>query len=316
MKARKSSRMQSALTYALVTCFIFRFISGYEAAGQVVVVDGQRPASSEAQAPEKLRGASQRPFTLDDLDRIEYLGEYNSPFTFSPDGKELAFVRVRPVTSTRLWPQNYLFGGERSDIWLIATEEGRPINITQGERDGSGYFMPSWSPDGARLAMLSTKGGNLRLWVWERATGQLRMLSERAASLRSWDAPFIWVSNEKLACSLMPEGAVPSLMNLDLISPKSAMKEWPKAWNGQEPTASGVESGVPAKPGSLGQDQLTLIDVVNRQSKVIATGTFRSIKLSPSEQQIAFLKRTSLFQDPPRSLTSRPWSVLRTWATN
>ncbi|VEP13034.1 hypothetical protein H1P_180016 [Hyella patelloides LEGE 07179] len=45
---------------------------------------------------------------------------------------------------------------------LVTSE---PINLTNGRKKDFRYWYSAWSPDGKRLAMLSTKRGNVTLWV-------------------------------------------------------------------------------------------------------------------------------------------------------
>lgn len=257
--------------------------------------------SQQAEKPGTLR-----PLTADDLARMEQVGaSYYSPRSFSPDGQWLAYVLVRPKATATNMQQVGLLGGDRSDVWLAPLAGGEARNLTKGESDGSGYFMPSWSPDGKRLAMLSTRGGNLRLWVWDRESGQLRMLSERGVNLW-YGTPYLWVSNDRLFCAVLPEGERPKAMKYLLQTPETAMREWPKAWSGKETTASVVESGAPPKAEGTSQGQLLLINASTGASRIIATGTFGSLKLSPAGRHVVFLKRTSRFQpDPSLPLPSR-----------
>ena len=289
MKTNYSKRMRVASTYLLTALLLVSL-----GAAGILQVHGQQPAA-----------LAQRPLTPDDLSRMAQIGEQYNPFSFSPDGKELAFVFVRPITTSNLWPQNYLFGGDRSDIWIQSVAGGKPTNITNGEKDGSGFFMPSWSPDGKRLAMLSTRGSNLRLWLWEKASRRLHLLSERAVDLQSWDPPFLWVSADKIIYYAMPHGQTPTLLDQDVQAQKTATREWAKAWKGKESTASAVESGIPIRSKDQAPDDLILLDVMTGKAKQITSGRFRSLKLSPQKDRLAFLKQTSIFQGSTPSLTVR-----------
>jgi len=256
---------------------------------------------------EKNSQPRQRPLTAADLSRFEQIGDHNVPFSFSSDGKYLAFVVVRAKAAAAQIDQHSVFDEDRSDIWLAPVAGGRPRNITNGARDGSGYFMPSWSPDGTHLAMISTKGGGFRLWVWEKASEQLRLLTDE--NVNYWfsdERSIVWVSNRQIVCSLLPEGQRPGGIEQRKVAAETAMREWPKAWRGQESTASVIESGVPVKFANRRQGQLLLLDAVTGKKKVIARGTFRAIKLSPDKQHIAVLKQTSVFRpDPDHPFASR-----------
>jgi Tol biopolymer transport system component len=104
--------------------------------------------------------------------RLEELGEV----ALSPDGRWLAYVVKRPRATAQFHHSPFLFGGDRGDIWLFDTASGEARNLTGGEVEGSGYWGPSWSADSARLAMLSTTGGNIHVWGCEVASGSLARL--------------------------------------------------------------------------------------------------------------------------------------------
>lgn len=135
--------------------------------------------------------SQQRPLAPDDLFRLEELGQ----IALSPDGKWLAYVVRRPKATALSYMQQFLGGDDRGDIWLVEVGKGKPQNLTNGVASGSGYWAPTWSPDGQRLAMLSTKGGNVRLWAWEKAAGQLRQLSDRGVDLYGQENPCVWLSD-------------------------------------------------------------------------------------------------------------------------
>nr|NUR38355.1 S9 family peptidase [Sphingomonas sp.] len=79
----------------------------------------------------------------------------------SPDGRTVAYVRRSADIMT---------DKARSSIWLInvATGEERPLAAGAGD-----HFSPKWSPDGRRLAYVSTaEGGAPQLFVRWMDTGQ------------------------------------------------------------------------------------------------------------------------------------------------
>lgn len=239
----------------------------------------------------------QRPLGTDDLFRLEEVGDV----ALSPDGKWLAYVIKRPKSMTttdhKLDP---LGGNDRADVWVVETRGGQPDKVTQGAADGSGYWNPVWSPDGGRLAMLSTRGGSVWVWVWERATGRLRQIAKQGVGSLSSAKP-LWISDRRLALSVLPEGQGP-LATVEKQAAEAAIREWPKAWKGREATASVLESGVPASYDRRPQGKLLTVDLDKGISQIIARGNYRELRLSPDKRHLALLKRVDVVSPNPKQL--------------
>src|SRR5262245_9131824 len=234
-------------------------------------------------------GAQQlRSLTLDDLFSIEGIGDV----AISPDGRSIAVVRRRPVSEARTYQQPFLGGDDRADVWLAPVEGGSMINITKGYEDQSGFWNPTWSPDGARLALLSTKGGdNVYLYVWEKATGRLTKLSKRGVSVQ---APPAWVDNSRLIAALLPEGEQPITMSVERRAAVVAMREWPKTSAGKETTASVLDSGAPLNFETRPGEQLSLLDLAGQSQPIGAAGSVNRVYLAPGGRHFAFLKQVSI----------------------
>ncbi|MPY86959.1 MAG: prolyl oligopeptidase family serine peptidase [Luteitalea sp.] len=253
--------------------------------------------------PVLVSGQSRRPLTPDDLFELEALGDV----AISPDGEWLAYVLKRRKAEARHHKLDFLDGNDRGDVWLVSTRNGSPRNLTDGAVDGSGYWAPVWSPDGQRLAMLSTKGNNVFLWVWERASGRLSQMTDRAVDGASCE----WTSNHEIVCPVLPAGEKPTRMTVEVQAAETAMTEWPKAWAGREATASVIESGVPASFDKRPQGDLLVIDCLDPPldpdtvaSSSLVTGFFRELQVSPDRAHVAFLKQVDIIQpDPARLLT-------------
>ena len=256
----------------------------------------------------QLVAQEKRPLTPDDLFKIEVGPSGSSSITVSPDGEWLAYVQWRSRLPDRGHAQDFLagnFGNDRADVWLARVESGAPINLTRGEADSSGYWNPKWSPNGEYLAMLSTKGGdNVRLWIWERATGRLENLSNRGVAQNSdGQFEFSWLDNRRLVAVLLPDGEQPWGMSFLRQAARVAMREWPKAWAGKEPTASVLESGVPVDLVSYSQEQVTSLDVGGRAISLGLTVEARNVLGSPDGRYIAYGSLVHFVQpDPETSL--------------
>lgn len=229
-----------------------------------------------------------RPFVTDDLFRLEEVGEP----TFSPDGKWLAYVVKRPGASHQ--GPNFLQGNDRADVWLVSTAGGEPMNITKGATQGAGYWSPIWSPDSERIALLSTLGGNIRVWVWERRSGALKRVSDRGINPIPWGGTFTWVSNEGLVFPVLPENKKSFFIGGGTKSAVIAMTQWPKAWEGKETTANVLDSGVPSHYETRAKGALVFANVETGALRIIAPGDFTDLSFSPDKRHIAMLEQVDV----------------------
>jgi acetyl esterase/lipase len=152
--------------------------------------------------------------------------------------------------------------------------------------------------------MLSTRGGNVRLWVWEKSSGTLKPLTERGVD--TWDLGdkgAIWASDHELFCPVLPEGERPLSMTIEVGAGERAMREWPKAWKGDETTVSVLESGVPVDVTKRPQSQLLWVDAVTGAKRNVAgAASFRDLRLAPSRSHLAFLAQSDQMHPDPKKL--------------
>ena len=270
-------------------------------------IAGAFPAPAEA--------ATGRPLKIDDLFEIEGIGMYyGGPYAFSPDGRSLAVTRKRAKKTLKNHKWEYLWGNAAGDVWLQGAPGEKPVNLTNGVEDGSGWFSPQWSPDGKFLAMLSTRGGNVGLWVWTRADGKLRRLTDRGVDLVNVrERPYLWLDARRLVCPVLPEGEQPLGMKVELQTPQIATREWAKTPLGNEPTASVLESGVAADLSKRKQGRLLLLDAGGGEPKVLADVNTDAWQLAPDGKTLAYCRQVGVYapraDEPLRFAGSGTFSV-------
>ncbi len=105
--------------------------------------------------------AGGRPFTFDDLMAIRRLSDPQ----ISPDGRWVAFTvtTVDKAKNTR-----------NTDVWLLPTTGGEPRPLTTHP---AADVRPRWSPDGTRLAFVSTRAGTPQIWTITVAGGEPEQLT-------------------------------------------------------------------------------------------------------------------------------------------
>ncbi|MDJ0571814.1 MAG: hypothetical protein QNJ53_22605 [Pleurocapsa sp. MO_192.B19] len=68
---------------------------------------------------------------VEDLFQLEQIGRYfGGAYSFSPDGKRLAYVVQRSKATTKNHKQDFLWNHDRADIWLVdlAASTSKPVN--------------------------------------------------------------------------------------------------------------------------------------------------------------------------------------------
>jgi len=244
-----------------------------------------------------------RPLSLDDLFNLQQFARYyGGPFVFSSDGQQLAFVIQRPLRTAEHLTFRIL-GNERADVYVVSSAGGHPVNITKGLAEGAGYWAPSWSPDGKRLALLSTKGDKVNLWVWERASGSLRRLTDRSLDLYTGfdlysiiNRPYVWVSATCLLVPVLPRGAKPVGQPGDMREAEKANAAWPKSWRGKETAVSVLTSGIKSDLSKRPHGELLAIDVNTSRSLVVMSGAVRHLVVSPDQKTVACVRQVEVYQ--------------------
>lgn len=220
---------------------------------------------------------SARPLTIDDVLATVAVDRAD----ISPDSEEIAIAMPRPATSAEVYGRNsYEIDSSRTDIWLVKRDGSQLRQLTDGQANAAGYWCPYWSPDGRRLAMLSTApeqgephgGDNVRLYVWDRGTEAPRRVSDRAmmtqvrygsplneldlraagASLPNTcrdndeNAPFLWLGPDRLFAVLMPPGERSAMVDRYAKFHREASQAGATMRAGEVPTVSRSDSATGA----------------------------------------------------------------------
>jgi dipeptidyl aminopeptidase/acylaminoacyl peptidase len=121
---------------------------------------------------------SRRALTFDDLAAIKRLADAQ----ISPDGQQVAYV-VTAVDKEE--------NRSRRSIWVVPTAGGEPRRLVGSDKNDD---TPRWSPDGDRLAFLSTRDGAPQIYVANANGANAR----RVTKVPEGVAEFIWSPDGKM----------------------------------------------------------------------------------------------------------------------
>ncbi|MBZ5495020.1 MAG: S9 family peptidase [Acidobacteriia bacterium] len=108
-------------------------------------------------------GLAQQKHTISFDDLIAF-GRVGDP-QVSPDGKVVAFSVTR---------YDLAKNAGNSDVWIVPIAGGAARQLTQSEkRDNNAR----WSPDGKKLAFISSRDGSPQVWILDVASGEARKLT-------------------------------------------------------------------------------------------------------------------------------------------
>ncbi len=146
---------------------------------------------------------AKRPMMFDDMIAMKRVADAN----IAPDGSKIAYVvNVVNKEANR---------GKRS-IWLVATNGGEARQfITSDKNDDT----PRWSPDGSRLAFLSTRAGAPQIFVTSADGSNARKITDVPEGVTE----FVWSPDSKSFAFVTD--VYPECKDLKCVADKSAAAE-------------------------------------------------------------------------------------------
>lgn len=106
--------------------------------------------------------SAKRPISFNDFIRIKRVSDPQ----VSPEGDLIAFV-VTEIDKAK--------NTSNSDIWIVPISGGEPWRLTSSPKGDS---RPRWSPDGKRIAFISSRNGSPQIWMIDPSGGEAFQVSK------------------------------------------------------------------------------------------------------------------------------------------
>ena len=131
-------------------------------------------------------------FTTNDVFGLEYAADPQ----IAPDGARVVYVRQS---------MDIMKDRSRSNLWIIDADGSNHRAIASASAD---FFSPRWSPDGGRLAFISSEEGSAQIYLRWMDSGQVARLTDLTTSPHSlaWSPDGRWIA---FTMAVPEEGAKP-----------------------------------------------------------------------------------------------------------
>lgn len=244
--------------------------------------------------------ASARPFTIDDLLKVEALGGAY----LAPGGRWLVVEHTAPYDGAKTYDDDVFepLALSRLDIAdLTTTQPAQPL--LPGEA-GDGLNPGPFSPDGRLMAVFRLHGHSWELGLADLQRRQARWLG-LTVEPGNWGRTVQWRSDRQLVAMAVIDGGEPARLNRYWAAEVRPPVRWAAATSGTVSTDTVVGSGrfLPLTPGGP-RMALVAVDAYTGAHRPLAVGSFLDLELSPGGRYLAALEEVGANQ-PKRDETLR-----------
>lgn len=227
--------------------------------------------------------AARTPFTVDDLLRLEALGQA----VVSPDETLAVFERLGPVEDLPVHEHDHWDRVLRSEVMIAPDLDTGDARRLLPAEEGAGHVIGPWSPDGRRIVLYRLRDRKFSVGVAEPTTGAVRW-SAFTPELAFWGRGAIWRSPDELLVLATDDPLAPRLLKSGWIASERLPHLWEKSRRGDEAARTVVGAGrfadlTPEAPNG----RLIAVDAVSGAERTLAEGRFYDMELSPDGRYLA-----------------------------
>lgn len=241
------------------------------------------PSPSRAQA-----------FTVDDLLRLQEVAGAQ----FAPGGRWLVVHTYAGQSQTGVYDYDHQYRRLQGRLSLVDLRRPGPARDLLPAEPGTGYSPGPFSPSGQTLLVNRLKDHRWQAGLVDLASSQVRWL-DLSLDLPIWGRSAAWTDAAHLVAIVTPADSPPLWLRTNHGPQQAIPERWAKAARGEEAvTAIGsgryLSRGAPAPT-----KQLVVIDARSGATRVLASGEYYDLELSPNGRYVAAARLAADIQ--PRS---------------
>jgi len=239
--------------------------------------------------------AAARPYTLDDMLRLESYGQV----LVDPTGRWAVVERRDRFDGATDYRYDWHVRRLLSKLLvadLKARTTARPLFAQEAK---AGYWAGDFSPSGKRLSVFRLAENRLQLGVLDMASQAIRWLPVVPDLPDAHPAP-LWVDDDHLVLVTLEDGGLPDLLRAPTNAQRFATLGWERTAQGREAASTTLGSGRFLDEGaSYRARKLVTIDLASGAQRRLFDGDLLDLALSSDRRRIAVLAKGPPVQPDP-----------------
>ncbi len=194
--------------------------------------------------------------------------QYNTPLKPFGGSEEINWSKdSKHIAYTCMKVDDFVFS-TNSDIFIVDSETGKTVNITQGM---PGYEkVPSYSPDGNYMAFTSQarpgfESDKIRLMVYELITGKIEDVSK---NIDQWVMEYIWDPESRSIYFIATDSGSYNIFNADLQGNISRVTNYREKFSGLQITPDGKKI-ITARETFTQPRDLVMVDIESGKYEIL-----------------------------------------------
>nr|WP_313427332.1 prolyl oligopeptidase family serine peptidase [Brevundimonas diminuta] len=243
-----------------------------------------------------------RPYTLDDLLNQAAFGAVS----IDPTERWIAYEQSGPYSASPRFDYALYTRAATTTVWIADARGGEGPRRLLPSSEGDGHVLGDWSPSGRRLLVFRLQNDRWDLGVFDLHSRAVRWL-DVAPDGGGFGRVVQWRSDDELVLLDRRTTDLPFVIGWDAGAMTLAQQRWRRQATGSASSGTVMGSGrfhadTPISP----EVDLVSLDLISGRKRVLSTGRFIDLELSPDRSRIAAMAQGDM---PPIDQTRPLWPV-------